>query len=151
MRIKDIMNKEVMSLSADMSAREALEILEKKQISGLPVIDNEGKLLGMFTEKNILAHILPSYVETVGKFVYDQDPKATKKKLSQLKDFKVSHLMRKDVVTTDPDASLSEVARRMLVEKARRVPVVDKSGKVVGIVARCDVLRAIMKEAEETK
>lgn len=149
MKIKDIMKTEVISLSPQITAKEALEILEKRQISGLPVIDQEGRLIGMFTEKSVLRYIIPSYVEKVGKFIYEEDPKATKKKIAQLKDIKVSALMRREVVTVGPEASLVEVARKMLVEKARRIPVVDSQGKVLGIVARIDILRAIKEEAEK--
>ena len=56
--------------------------------------------------------------------------------------------MRKDIITTTEDTALCEAARVMLTQKARRIPVVDKSGKVVGIVARGDILRALEKEVE---
>jgi CBS domain-containing protein len=121
------------------------------QISGLPVIGTEGELLGMFTEKEVLSYTLPSYIEKVGRFIYEENPKSTKKKFSDLDKIKVSQLMRKDVVTTTEDTTLCEVARIMLTQKARRLPVLDKSGKVIGIVARCDVLRAFAKESGDLK
>ena len=147
MKVSQIMAKDVKSLSPEMNAKEALELLFKIQISGLPVIDQDGKLVGMFTEKDILSYILPSYIEKVGRFIYEENPKSTKKKFMELNKIKVRQLMRKDVVTTTEDTSLCEVARVMLTQKARRIPVIDKSGKVVGIVARCDILKAFAKEA----
>jgi predicted transcriptional regulator len=84
----------------------------------------------------------------VGRFIYEENPKSTRKKFIDLNNRKVSQLMRKDVVTTTEDATLCEVARIMLTQKARRLPVLDKSNKVAGIVARGDVLRALAKEAE---
>src|SRR4030042_2975148 len=98
MKIKEIMTKDVSSVSPDTSARDALELLFKMQISGLPVIDAQGKLIGMFTEKEVLASILPSYLEKVGRFIYKQNPKAPNKKLCDLTKVSVSQLMRKDVV-----------------------------------------------------
>lgn len=148
MRIKEIMVKEVISISPENSAREALGLLQKIQISGLPVIDKDGKLVGMFTEKDILTHILPSYIEKVGRFIYEENPKSTKRKFAELNKVKVSQLMRREVVTTTEDTTLCEAARVMLTQKARRIPVVDRSGKVVGIVARCDILKALAKEDE---
>jgi CBS domain-containing protein len=141
------MKKEVISVKPDDPALDALNMLFKMQISGLPVIDAQGKLLGMFTEKNVLAHVLPSYIEKVGRFVYEDDPKSAKKKFMDLGRAKVKELMRSDVVTTTPDAALSEVGRVMLTQRARRLPVVDKEGKVVGIVARCDIVGALAREA----
>jgi len=146
MKVKEIMVKDVASISPETGADEALDLLQKMQISGLPVIDENGKLVGMFTEKDILSYILPSYIEKVGRFTYEENPKSTKKKFTELNKIKVRQLMRKDVVTTTEETTLCEVTRIMLTQKARRIPVVDKSGKVVGIVARCDILKAFAKE-----
>lgn len=150
MKVKEIMVKDVTSISPETGCSEALDLLEKMQISGLPVIDENGKLVGMFTEKDVLSYILPCYIEKVGRFIYEENPKSTKKKFMELSKIKVRQLMRKDVVTTTEDTALCEVARVMLTQKARRIPVVDKSGKVVGIVARCDILKAFTKEAEKS-
>ena len=148
MKVKEIMTKEVVTLTPDANAKEALEILFKRKISGLPVVDNEGKLLGMFTEKDILTYTLPSYIENVGRFIYEENPKSTKKKLADLSNIKVSQIMRKDVVTVSGDTTLCEVAHMMLTQKARRIPVLDNSGKISGIIARGDIVRALIKEAE---
>jgi len=148
MKVKEIMTKDVVSIKPDDNAQDALALLFKMQISGLPVIDAQGKLVGMFTEKDVLSYILPSYIEKVGRFIYEENPKSTKKKFAELSKIKVSQLMRKLVVTTTEDTTLCEVARVMLTQKARRIPVLDKTGKVAGIVARCDIVSALAKEAE---
>jgi CBS domain-containing protein len=148
MKVKEIMTKDVTSISPDTQALEALALLMKMQISGLPVIDKDGKLVGMFTEKDILSYVLPSYIEKVGRFIYEENPKSTKVKFGELSKLQVSRLMRREVVTTTEDTTLCEVARIMLTQKARRLPVLDKLGNVVGIVARGDVLKALAKESE---
>jgi CBS domain-containing protein len=147
MKVKEIMTKEVVSVKPDENAKDALALLFKMQISGLPVIEENGKLVGMFTEKEVLSYTLPSYIEKVGRFIYEENPKSTKKKFEDLCNKKVAQLMRKDVVTTTEDTTLCEVARVMLTQKARRLPVLDKTGKVVGVVARNDILKALNKEA----
>lgn len=147
MKIKEVMTKDVVSIKPDDNTKEAIELLFKMRISGLPVIDEKGKLVGMFTEKDVLAHILPSYIEKVGRFIYEENPKSTKKKFIELQNFKVSQLMRTDVVTVNEDTALCEVARIMLLEKVRRIPVLDKEKKVVGIVAREDIVKSYAKEA----
>ncbi|MFA4843284.1 MAG: CBS domain-containing protein, partial [Candidatus Omnitrophota bacterium] len=146
-KIKEIMTKEVVSIKPEDSARDALDLLFKMRISGLPVMDSQGKLVGMFTEKGVLKHILPSYVEKVGRFIYEENPKSTHRKFAELSNIKVSQLMRQDVVTAAEDVTLCEVARIMLTQKVRRVPVLDKNCKVVGIVAREDILKAFAREA----
>lgn len=147
MKVKEIMTASVTSLSPDTSVQEALNILQKMRISGLPVIGSDGRLLGMFTEKEILGYILPSYIQKVGRFIYEENPKSTKKKFLELGGVKVSQLMRKEVVVVGEDTTLCEVARIMLTQRTRRIPIVDKGGKVAGIVSRYDVLRAFIKEA----
>jgi len=149
MKVKEVMTGDIVYLTPDTSAKEAVELLQKKEISGLPVIDANGKLAGMFTEKDVLAYILPSYIEKVGHFVYQENPKAVKTKFSQLGHVKVSQLMRHDVTIVHEDVTLCEVARMMLIKKVRRIPVVDRAGKIVGIVARCDILNGLAKEARD--
>lgn len=149
MKISEIMVREVTTLSENMSAKEGLDLLFKLHISGLPVVNGEGKLVGMFTEKEIMAYLLPSYIEKVGKFIYEQECKSIKKKLSELSKIKVNQLMRRDVVTTFEDVNLSEMARVMLTKKARRIPVIAKDARLIGIVCRYDVLMAMLQEANK--
>jgi CBS domain-containing protein len=148
MKVREIMVKDVDSLKPEDNAKSALSLLFKMQISGLPVIDNEGNLVGMFTEKEVLKNILPSYIEKVGRFVYEENPKSIRKKFEGLANLSVSQLMRKEVVSISEDITLCEAARIMLTQKVRRLPVVDKSGKVVGMVARSDILKVLAKETE---
>ena len=147
MKVKEIMSKNLTSISPDTNAKEALDLLLEMQISGLPVIDEKNKLVGMFTEKEVLAAILPSYIGKVGRFVYEENPKSIKKKFQDLANLTVAQLMRKDVITIDEETSLCEVARLMLTHRVRRIPVLDKEKKVVGIVAREDIVKSYAKEA----
>lgn len=147
MKVKEIMTKNVVSIKPNDNAKDALNLLFKMQISGLPVIDVQGKLTGMFTEKDILRNILPSYIERVGRFVYEENPKSIKNKFQDLVNLSVSQLMRKDIVTVDEDASLCEVAHLILTQKVRRIPVLDKEKRVIGIVAREDIIKAYAEEA----
>jgi CBS-domain-containing membrane protein len=143
MKVKEIMQRDVKSLKPDDNAREALVTLLKLQISGLPVIDRRKKLAGMFTEKEILTKILPSYIKNVGSFVYDADPKVLKEKIAHFSGLKVKDVMRTDVVTVEEDTAVYEAAHLMLTHKARRLPVLNKAKEVVGILARVDVVKAL--------
>jgi len=147
MKVRDIMVREVTSINPDDNAQDALMFLFKMRFSGLPVIDAAGKLVGMFTEKDILTAVLPSYIEKVGRFVYEEDPKSIKKKFEGLVNLTVSQLMRKDVVTVDENTSLCEAARLILTQKVRRIPVLNKEKRVIGIIAREDIVKAYAREA----
>lgn len=146
MKVKEIMTRKVISVKPEDNVLDSLNTLLMMQISGLPVIDEKGMVVGMFTEKEILAKVLPSYVESVGVFRYEDNPKAVKLKVAALGSLKVKDLMRKEVVTVDEDTALCEIARIMLTQKARRIPVLSAAKKVVGIVARIDVVKALFKE-----
>lgn len=146
MKAKDIMIKDVKSISSQMNAQEAFNLLQKLQISGLPVMDDKNKLIGMFTEKEILASILPSYLSRVGKFVYEENPKAVKQKINDFPSLKVKDLMRHDVVTIDEDTVLCEVAHVMLTQRARRTPILNKNKEVVGIISRGDIMKALFQD-----
>jgi CBS domain-containing protein len=146
MKVKEIMTRDVNGVTTEMNALEALNLLQRIEISGLPVMGADKKLVGMFTEKEVMAAILPSYVEKVGRFIYQENPKAVKQKVLMFSGIKIKDIMRKDVVTVDEDTTLCEVARIMLTQKARRIPVLNKGKEVVGIVSRGDVVRALFQE-----
>jgi CBS domain-containing protein len=146
MKVKEIMKKDVNHISPETNAQEALELLQKMDISGLPVIDEKNKLVGMFTEKEALASILPSYIENVGRFIYQENPKASKQKIAAFRNMKVKDLMRRQVITVDEDTNLYEVARIMLTQKVRRIPVLNKENLVVGIISRGDITKALFEE-----
>lgn len=141
-----MMSKKIRSISPDLSAAEALRILVKKSTSGLPVIDKEGAALGVFTEKEVIRAILPTYLKDIGNFIYAEDSKSELKKIVGLKNIKVRDIMRKDFPTLDEEASLTEASRIMLMRNERRI-VVLRNKKAVGIITRYDVVRGLAKEA----
>lgn len=147
MKVKDIMTRDVKTISPDMSVKDAAAMLSRMQISGLPVADKEGHIIGMFTEKDLIRLTLPSYVEHAGEFVYLLDTNGFAKKSAELEKIKVSDAMRKDVICVGEDTSLAEVSRIMITKKVRRIPVL-KDDKLAGIVARADIVREILKHLE---
>lgn len=149
MKVKEIMTKKITSVSPEMNAKDALSLLQKMQISGLPVIEEKNKLIGMFTEKEILQAVLPTYVEKVGRFIYQENPKTVRKKVVLLQKTKVGEIMRHNVITVDEDTTLCEVARIMVIQKARRIPVLNKVKEVIGMVSRGDVVKALLEEYRE--
>jgi len=147
MKVKEIMTRDVLSVSPDDNAKEALDILLERKISGLPVLDVDGKIAGMFTEKEVLSYALPSYLGKVGSFIYEENPKSINKKFVDLSNLKVSDIMRREVAKISEEVNISEVARVMLVHKLRRIVVTDASDRVIGMVSRGDVVRSLFVKA----
>jgi len=147
MKVQEVMSRDVVSIRPDDNVKEAVNRLLQLKISGLPVIDEQGNLKGMFTEKDVLRYIFPSYIEKVGRFIYEEEPKSIKKRFIELENMKVAQLMRKEVVTVFEDTAVSEATRIMLTQKVRRIPVLNKGNKVVGMVAREDIVKLYVKGA----
>ncbi len=147
---KDCMSHKIRSIGPDVNAKEALKTLLESGMSGLPVLNKRGAVLGVFTEKEVLTAILPAYVKNVGAFVYGEDSKTVLKRVARLDRFLVKDVMRKEVQTVTEETPLSEVSRVMLTRSERRV-IVTKDGKAVGVITRSDVVRALAKEAETLK
>jgi CBS domain-containing protein len=140
------MSKTIKSVQPDMNAKEALKALIRSGASGLPVIDGQGILVGVFTEKEILKSILPSYLKDVGNFVYGEDSKLELKRLAHLDRLTVKDIMRTEVPTVTEETSLTEISHIMLTRSERRVMVV-KGKKALGVITRADVVTALAKEA----
>ncbi len=156
MKVKEIMNKNVISLMPDMSVREATEILEKNNISGAPVVDENNKLLGIVTIKDIIS-LLKSKMENIGFYVASTPfdfmdfyqfniPVETKKNIvDEISQIKIKEIMRRRVHTVSEDDDIYSALDILVKKEVSRVPVVDEDRRVVGIVSRSDILRILSK------
>ena len=127
--VSELMTTKLVTLSPDSDAFDAIEKLLKNRISGAPVLGNDGKFLGVFSEKDSMRVLISA--------AYDQLPSTN-----------VGSLMnasRERVIS--PDTDLLEAARKFSETPLRRLAVVDDDGILVGQVSRRDVLRAEAKKA----
>jgi len=147
MKLSDLMTKEVITVLPDMTVKEATRLLFEREISGLPVVDSERRVIGMVTEKDVIALALPKYIEDreLKDFDYILNEEPFSKRISELGSLTVKDIMRKDVLCVPDDTPVPEVARLMLTRKIRRIPVL-REGKMVGIIARDDIVKAIARE-----
>ena len=148
MELKELMTKNVTTVPEGMNVRNAAKILLDMGISGLPVVNDQENLVGMITEKDIIGMALPKYVEKLGSLAYTFDMVPFAKTLAEADKVLVKEIMRKNVITATVDTSVPEVARTMIVKRIRRIPILDEEGRLVGIVARHDIVKEIFKEAE---
>ncbi len=140
MQVEQIMTRDVATISSGESLKDAAAVLLERKVSGLPVLDTEGNLVGIITENDILhqenrkhpALTLSSFFKSV------EDPAMT-----------VSDAMTKKVKTIKPTADHSKAARKMETANIKRLPVVDQSGKLVGILSRSDILKVFARDDSE--
>jgi len=117
-----IMTSDLVTVRPEASIDQAIELLLREQISGLPVVDDDGRLVGVITEFALLA------------VAYDR----------RVKNHKVSQHMTRELISVEIDDPVSRVADLCIVHRVRRVPVM-QNGRLVGIIARRDVLRALVE------
>ena len=120
---RDLMNSEVVTISPETTVTQAIDILTKYGVSGLPVVDVDNHVLGIITEFALLAIVYDPSVAT--------DP--------------VSQYLTKDVISVAVDDPVSTVADVFILHRIRRVLVV-KNGKLVGLISRRDVLKAARRK-----
>lgn len=146
LKVADLMTREVMTVSPEMTVKEAARLLFEREISGLPVVDDNSKVVGMITEKEIISMALPKYTEQLGDFDIILDAEPFNQKIAEAGRIKVKDIMRKEVLCIGEDLALAEVARLMVAKKQRRIPVVDKERKLIGIIARADIVKEIARK-----
>ena len=129
---REIMVRSLVTLRPDMMAVEAAEVLLKHQISGAPVVDEDGHLLGLLSEFDLLRAVASSD--------YEMDAHDAIVKVDQL--------MTRECHTVTPDMDLFAVAHEFVNLRVRRFPVIE-NGKLVGQVSRRDALRAAVKLRRE--
>lgn len=152
MRIRDLMTTDVITIGPEASLKEAARRMLEAGVSGLPVTDGEGKLVGILTEADFLATESErgrrSRTDRLLRvFTGDVEPFA--------KERNVGDVMSTEMITVGPDADHTEAARIMEKTGVKRLPVVDGSG-LRGLISRADILRAfarpdleIIEEIEE--
>ena len=149
MKVSDVMTPNVLSVPPDESVVTAAQLMLQKRISGVPVIDAGGNLVGIVTEGDFLrraetgtARHRPRWVE------FFMGPGRLADEYVRLSGRKVSDVMTHEVQTLPPDAPLEQLVRLMEHRNIKRVPVV-ANGKVVGIVTRANLLHAVASFAGE--
>ena len=120
--VKDIMTPTIVSISPDDLLVDAMDLIVENEISGLPVIDSDGRLVGIISE-------------------FDRIKLASDEK-NDLSTARVADWMTHGVITVDEDATLDQVAELLVRASIRRIPVTSH-GRVIGIVGRRDLVRAL--------
>ena len=151
MKAKDLMIPVQDYLKPDNTLKDAVNLLrtarrgeERIGVKGLPVLDESGKLVGMLSMRDILKAVHPTYMDlmNVGGFTWDGMLEEMARKIA---DKKVFTLMTRDVMTVKEDAPLMDAVDHMIRKNVKRLPVVDKTGKVVGMLYERDIFFAIVK------
>lgn len=145
---KDIMTKDVITVKKDTGISELADILTKNRISGAPVVDDSGRLLGVVTESDLVEQSkslhLPTVFTILDSVIFLESAKHFEKELKKMTGAKVEDVYTEKPVAVSLDTPIREIATIMAEKKVYTIPVVD-GDKLVGIIGKADVVRAMTK------
>lgn len=148
MKVKDIMTTEVITLAPEMGIVNAARILMDNHINGAPVVNSEGKIIGILCRDDLISQQkklpVPSFFVVLDGIIPMSSPRHMEKELDKIAATNVEHAMTVKPITLTPETDIEEVAALMVDKKLHTLPVVDSKGELVGIVGKEDVLKTLI-------
>ena len=148
MQVQDIMTKKVLTVHPETTVREVAEILVSHKISGVPVVEEDGSLVGIVSEGDLMSKEIlpepPAEFCILGAVIYYNSLREFKDVFSRMAANTAEALMTKKVVTVKAYDDVSDVARIMRDKHIKRVPVLDDEGHLIGIVSRQDIVKMLL-------
>ena len=151
-KIKDIMKTEVITLKPDTTLKEAVVKFAENDIHGAPVVDEDNKIIGILTEKDILSElktkttklslVFPSSHALGMTFQESITQNEVRKAFKEVGSTPVSEVMETKVITTGPEDLIAEIAVKMVNKSVHRLPVV-QGIELVGFVTRADIIKGL--------
>lgn len=145
MKIREVMKTEIHAISSTATYEDAARVLYEHRIGGAPVVDPDGRLVGLVSEKDLFRVMYPYYKSFYNDPESYLDMEKREAKLDDIRRHPVASIMTKDLVTIAPDAPIMLAGGTMLAKQVHRLPVVE-NGKLVGVVTRGMIYRAILKQ-----
>ena len=137
--VREVMTKNVIKVGADADLTEVTNLLSENRISGLPVVDEDNRVIGVITEGDVLsmAGMREHGFKDIIRHILGE-PLSRPKEGRRLRD-----VMTSPAITTGPDADIRDVALTLDEKRIKRLPVVDEQGRLIGVISRADIVRAI--------
>ena len=144
---KQIMSSHVITVRPEDDLKTLAEVLVRYRISGAPVIDAEGRLLGVVSQSDLVAaNKVPHVPRSVTLFdwvIYLEGTGRLQAELEKISASKVMDIMTREVITVPPDAPLERIATIMAERHVHTIPVMDGK-QLVGVVGKLDIVRSIL-------
>jgi CBS domain-containing protein len=148
MLVEEIMDRDLTAVSPDTTVAEAVEILSAQRISGVPVVDDEGRVIGFLSEKDIVKAALPGYFDLLQDSSFLPDYGQFTRRLRTVSLDCVDKYMKKDVIVFDEKDTDLHVAMVLITKNLKRAPVV-RDGLFAGVISRADLLDHILRSRKE--
>jgi CBS-domain-containing membrane protein len=139
-KARDLMTRDVLAVRKDTSLRDVAETLAANEISGIPVVDMDMRVVGIISEKDFCSHMgdhtAKSLMGVIADCIKNQCCFAM-----TIREKRAENIMTAPVLTVNEDATLGQITAILAEKQINRVPVVDSHGCLVGIVSRADIIR----------
>lgn len=147
MKAKDIMSTNLVTVEPGATIREIAAALIEHRISGVPVVDKAGKLLGIVSEGDLmrkeLTPRLPDAVNILGAIIYYHGVARYREDFKKLMAGTAREIMTKKIISVSEDTEIEAIGKCMLDHEIKRVPVL-RDGKLVGLISRADLIKALL-------
>ena len=153
MKVREIMTEPVLTVTQDRTLEEVANKMLNNRVGGLPVVNDDGKIVGMVTESDFSAkeHAIPfSRIYSPQLFGEWMSKENVEKAYEAARNIQVKEIMTKPAITILEDDTVAEAVRRMLERRVHRIPVV-RDGIPVGIISRHDLLKMVVQKFEGFK
>lgn len=151
---RDIMTTQLATLTPDMPFTSAAKILLDNHFNGAPVVDENGKLVGILCQSDLVAQHkklpVPTLLTLLDSFVRLTPSKQLEKQARKIAALTVGEAMTADPVTVRPDTMIDTIAGLMVDSNLHTLPVVEEE-QLIGIVGKEDVLRTLLRDVPGSK
>ncbi len=146
MRAKEIMTIGLVTVSEDTSLQEVVRLMLEKNISGVPIVDSDGKLKGIVSGSDVIClkrklH-MPDYMQLLEALLNNARPEEFNAEIARALKMPVNKFMTKRVITASENTSMADIITLMTEHRINRVPIM-RGNKLIGIVTCRDAIRAI--------
>jgi CBS-domain-containing membrane protein len=152
MKVRDLMTRDVVAVRADTSINEVAKLMHRHAISGLPVLDAAGALVGLVTEADLIQRKarfdVPVFVQIFDANIPLELPGHLRDRVRHILATRAEDVMSRDVHHVHPDAEIEDLVELMTRVHANPVPVVE-DGRLVGVVSRSDLVHLMAAELGE--
>jgi CBS domain-containing protein len=150
--VADLMTPNPVVVQPETSLKQVIHILVEQNIGGLPVVDQNGRVVGVISESDLMwqetGATPPPYILLLDAVIYLENPARYEQELHKALGQTVADVMTKDAITIAPGKSLKEAAQLMHNRRVRRLPVINSEDKIIGILTRSDIVRFMASRQE---
>lgn len=148
-RVGDIMTREIVKVHPGTRVDQIARLMAEHDISGLPVVDENDRVLGVVTERDMIVRNsrfkVPSFIMILDSIIYLETPHHFQERLEQMLGVTAGEIMSEPAVTIAPNASIEDLADLMVKRGMNPIPVVEQ-GMLVGIISRSDIIRLMAQQ-----